>query len=292
LIDSQFSTLSNSCKNDYLCNLMTTGFIYDVMAMATMNRINISLIFLIMIFMVLPASAIMYASGSTDDNSEGTSDSGSTDDNADSPPSDFLPPNVDSSSSDGSTDDSSAGSSATPTENNPTLPSETPLSNNTGIVQQPSGVFDTEILAIHNQERAAVGVPPLTWNDLIAADAQEYANYLLATGKFEHQGTGTSTEWGAKSHGANENLAHIYRSNPDTTPADLAKIAQGWVNEKKAFNGEMDLYVNGHYTQMIWKSTTELGCATATGLEENGYYRDVLVCRYLPSGNNGPDPFK
>jgi uncharacterized protein YkwD len=276
---------------------MTTGFIYDVMAMATMNRINISLIFLIMIFMVLPASAIMYASGSTDDASDSgstddASDSGSTDDNADSPPSDFLPPNVDSPSSDGSTDDSSAGSSATPTENNPTLPSETPLSNNTGIVQQPSGVFDTEILAIHNQERAAVGVPPLTWNDLIAADAQEYANYLLATGKFEHQGTGTSTEWAAKSHGANENLAHIYRSNPDTTPADLAKIAQGWVNEKKAFNGLMDLYVNGHYTQMIWKSTTELGCATATGLAENGYYRDVLVCRYLPSGNNGPDPFK
>ena len=36
------------------------------MAMAAMNRINISLIFLIMISMVLPTSAIMYASGSTD----------------------------------------------------------------------------------------------------------------------------------------------------------------------------------------------------------------------------------
>ena len=43
------------------------------MAVATMNRISISLLFLIMIFMVLPASAIMYASGSAD-NSEGTSD--------------------------------------------------------------------------------------------------------------------------------------------------------------------------------------------------------------------------
>ena len=84
---------------------MTTALYMGVMAMSTMNRINISLIFLIMIFMALPASAIMYASGSTDDNSEGTSDSGSTDDNADSPPSDFLPPNVDSSSTDGSTDD-------------------------------------------------------------------------------------------------------------------------------------------------------------------------------------------
>ena len=70
------------------------------MSVATMNRINISLLFLIMISMILPASAFMYASGSIDnseatsdgefsensfasdsgstDNSEGTSDSGST----------------------------------------------------------------------------------------------------------------------------------------------------------------------------------------------------------------------
>ena len=68
------------------------------MAMATMNRISISLIFLIMISMILPASAIMYASGSTD-NSEGTSDTGSSEDNSDSPPTDLLPPNVDSTSS-------------------------------------------------------------------------------------------------------------------------------------------------------------------------------------------------
>ena len=43
------------------------------MSVATMNRINISLLFLIMISMILPASAFMYASGSTD-NSEATSD--------------------------------------------------------------------------------------------------------------------------------------------------------------------------------------------------------------------------
>ena len=43
-----------------------------------MNRITISLIFFIVISMVLPISAIMYASGQTDDNSgsSSTSDSG------------------------------------------------------------------------------------------------------------------------------------------------------------------------------------------------------------------------
>jgi len=36
----------------------------------------------------------------------------------------------------------------------------------------------------------------------------------------------------------------------------------------------------GHYTQMIWKNTTAVGCAVATG---GGM--DPLVCRYSPSGN-------
>jgi len=127
------------------------------MAMATMNRINISLIFLIMISMVSPTSAIIYASGSTD-NSEGTSDTGSTDDNADL--------------------------STTSTENNPTLPSEFPLGNNTENLQGED--LTSSILAVHNQERAAVGVQPLTWSDTLAASAQSWAQHLATSGEFKH----------------------------------------------------------------------------------------------------------
>ena len=43
----------------------------------------------------------------------------------------------------------------------------------------------------------------------------------------------------------------------------------------------------GHYTQLIWRDTTEVGCGLATA---NGY--DVLVCRYTPPGNyQGEAPF-
>ncbi len=92
----------------------------------TLNQITNLLVLLIVALFILPVSAFMYASGSTDnsdsspsdflpdnvdsssgsestDNSNGTSDSGSTD-NSDSSPSDFLPDNVDSSSDSGSTD--------------------------------------------------------------------------------------------------------------------------------------------------------------------------------------------
>lgn len=36
----------------------------------------------------------------------------------------------------------------------------------------------------------------------------------------------------------------------------------------------------GHYTQIVWATTREVGCATARGARF-----DVLVCRYWPAGN-------
>ena len=50
--------------------------------MANMNRITNSLILLIMISMFLPASAIMYASGQSTDNSDDSSTGGSTSDSS------------------------------------------------------------------------------------------------------------------------------------------------------------------------------------------------------------------
>ena len=296
------------------------------MAMATMNRINISLIFLIMIFMVLPASAIMYASGSSDDSSgssdsefsensfapdsgcttdssgssdsefsensfapdsgcttdsSGSSSDGSTDDSADSPPPDFLPPNVDSSSSDGSTDDSS-DSSATSTENNTTLPSESPLGNNTANVQGEDLV--NIILTIHNQERAAVGVPPLTWSDALAAHAQPWADKVYATGDTSHSsGLADFGNYG-------ENMA--LGGGPSYAPPSW--LTQTWADEKSRYvPGTPMSKGTGHYTQMVDKRSTEVGCGFTSGpggpIAEYGG-TNVLVCQYTPPGNWNSQP--
>jgi len=141
------------------------------------------------------------------------------------------------------------------------------------------------VLVVHNRERAAVGVPPLVWNDTLATDARTYAEHLATTGKSDHP----SAEWVA-AHPMSpegENIAGRY-GTPSTV--SMAQEMQGWIAEKNVFQGLPSATGDnavGHYTQMIWKSTTQVGCATATG---NNY--DVLVCRYIPPGNViGQNPY-
>ena len=71
------------------------------------------------------------------------------------------------------------------------------------------GDLQNTILNTHNQERAAVGVAPLTWSDSIAASAQNWADNLLSTGQMVHS-TGT---------GFGENLAS--GGGPDYATVDV-----------------------------------------------------------------------
>ena len=76
--------------------------------------------------------------------------------------------------------------------------------------------FEAMVLAVHNRERAAFGVPPLTLSDTLAAHAKEYADYLAATGKVGHVNAG----WHAilLMEGEHENLAHRQGIFPATVP--------------------------------------------------------------------------
>jgi len=63
-------------------------------------------------------------------------------------------------------------------------------------------------------------------------------------------------------------------------------MVESWVAEKSNYHG--GLYnrqpgdpVIGHYLQIVWRNTTEIGCGMATGSNGNDY----LVCRLLPMGN-------
>lgn len=130
-----------------------------------------------------------------------------------------------------------------------------------------------DILAAHNKYRQEVGVPALKWSDTVATAAQKWANQLASTGQFQHSGSA--------SYGEN-----LWMGTAGAF--SFTQMVDSWGSEKKFFVAGTFPNVSssgkwqdvGHYTQVIWRNTTEVGCGLATA---GG--KDYLVCQYNPKGN-------
>ena len=125
-----------------------------------------------------------------------------------------------------------------------------------------------DFLAAHNAARAKVGTPPLVWSDRLAASAQEWADHLIAVGGFEHR---PKSKYG-------ENLFEMKGAQ-----AKPAEVVERWTSESVYFDAKSNKCRGGacgHYTQVVWRATKELGCAVA----RRGA-REVWVCEYDPPGN-------
>jgi pathogenesis-related protein 1 len=135
-------------------------------------------------------------------------------------------------------------------------------------------------LATHNCARKtvvpapSVPIPPLHWSAALAQTAQTYANRCI----WAHSGTS----------GLGENL---YATSPrnDAQGAAAVSWAMEIGNYDYAANGCADGTQCGHYTQMVWRNTTEVGCGLAncsTGSPLNGFPNwTIVVCNYTPPGN-------
>ncbi len=131
-------------------------------------------------------------------------------------------------------------------------------------------------LDAHNAARAEVGLAPLAWSDALAADAARWAEHLAARDRFEHaapheragQGEnlwrGTRARWSPA-----ETIGFFLAEKRDFRPGTFPDISRTgrWSDV-------------GHYSQIIWPATREVGCAMATNRRD-----EVLVCRYWPAGN-------
>ena len=139
------------------------------------------------------------------------------------------------------------------------------------------------ITARHNFWRAQLGIAPLTWSNELAAFAQEWANELKRRGmKMEHRPrTGKFTQ----KYGEN-----IYWSQgmQNSTSAGV----DSWADERKSFDFDTQLckgewYVCGHYTQLIWENSTQVGCAKVVVDDQ-----EIWLCNYNPPGNyTGQKPY-
>ncbi|KAJ3565550.1 hypothetical protein NP233_g7566 [Leucocoprinus birnbaumii] len=153
--------------------------------------------------------------------------------------------------------------------------------------------FKSDAIAIHNSYRAQYGASPLSWDDNLANQALDYARQC---------------DWNAwKQEGAGTNLH--FATGTTTTIQDAVKA---WMDEVSQYScafyhatphryTPLTNVLNkdnhphfeestGHFTQVVWKSTTAVGCGLAVCNNEDplgnrGTTWTNIACRYAPQGN-------
>ncbi|KAL9636497.1 MAG: hypothetical protein Q9204_002240 [Flavoplaca sp. TL-2023a] len=126
-------------------------------------------------------------------------------------------------------------------------------------------IFKSTLLETHNTYRTAQNASSLSWNSTLATSTRRRAQPY----DFKH----------SKDIPFGENLAAGY---PNTTAA-----VEFWGNEREDYdfsNAEFD-DETGQFTQMVWKTTTDVGCGATSCDGENGTPGWYLVCHYFPAGN-------
>ena len=136
--------------------------------------------------------------------------------------------------------------------------------------------LQARLLGLHNRERTAVGAPPLVWDAALAAGAAAYGPELARRGQLAHSPRESRP-------GQGENLCMGTRG-----AYNVEEMVGSWAAERRLFRPGTFPEVSSsgrwedvaHYTQMIWRSTSRLGCAL-----HSSERWDFLVCRYAPPGN-------
>lgn len=131
-------------------------------------------------------------------------------------------------------------------------------------------------LDAHNAWRAKYNETPLTWDDSLASLAQDWSNQMAQSGNFDHRPDNPKGE-------------NIFSGTGTYAPKD---VVDAWGNEVSDYHQDTNTCNDGaqcgHFTQIVWASTTKVGCASATAADGTIYW----TCNYDPAGNiTGVSPF-
>ena len=131
------------------------------------------------------------------------------------------------------------------------------------------------MLEAHNKFRSEIGVDKLEWSNRLAKNSLKWAKILKkrCSNNLKH-----SPKKYRKGFG--ENLA-LYINQT----VEASDVVDYWATEKECFDFKTKKCIDnncicGHYTQIIWRNTTEVGCAVVQCED-----KQIWVCQYDPPGN-------
>ena len=159
----------------------------------------------------------------------------------------------------------------------PAMAAPLPSLNWPGPADRGAPLLRSVALAAHNDARAEFGVGPVAWSEELVAEAMGHAQYMARTGIYGHD----QTPGRRKKQGEN-----LWRGPRGVFSYDI--MVGLMVDEVKLFKPGTfpdnsvtgDWHKVAHFTQIVWPSTTEVGCALASSPTT-----DYFVCRYAPTGN-------
>lgn len=117
-----------------------------------------------------------------------------------------------------------------------------------------------------NKLRTAHGVAPLTWSTTLASYAASWTSHC----NFAHSGG---------KYGEN-----IWEGSGGFS--DISMI-DDWYNECKSYDYSSAQYTEGtgHFTALVWKSTTQVGCHLQSCNGQGNAMSQFLSCNFNPAGN-------
>ena len=147
----------------------------------------------------------------------------------------------------------------------------------------------TDIINTHNDFRYKHDLPPLRWSQDLAEYAQQWVNHLAKTDNCAmkhrpndkqspfHQINGENLYWSS---------ALEYQDGTTKVETITAKcIIETWASEEDFYDYETNTCMEdadcGHYTQIVWHETKEVGCAVAVCEDKS----QIWACNYSPRGN-------
>ena len=129
-----------------------------------------------------------------------------------------------------------------------------------------------DLLNRHNLYRSKHQAPSLQRLSSLESIAQSYSRKLVSLGYLVHSSNTLNGEY------IGENLYMGYNAGYlGTSPVD------SWYEEISKYSFAKSDYIKGtgHFTQVVWKNSKQLGCGVACGSNDYCY----VTCNYYPGGN-------